>query len=81
MITADQFLDIVRKDGKDKALVRLGEVSSIDPNTGRPSIIFDGETEPSVKRYTYIDSYTPTEGDRVLLIAVGNTYVVLGKIV
>lgn len=81
MITADQFLDIVRKDGKDKALVRLGEVSSVDPNTGRPSIIFDGEVEASVKRYTYIDSYTPTEGDRVLLIAVGNTYVVLGKIV
>lgn len=81
MITADQFLGIIRGNSNDKALVRLGEVSSVDPSTGRPSIIFDGEVEPSVKRYTYIDSYTPTEGDRVLLIAVGNTYVVIGKIV
>lgn len=81
MITADQFLDIVRKDGKDKALVRLGEVSSVDPIAGRPSIIFDGETEPSVKRYTYLDGNEFAEGDRVLLVAVGNTYVVIGKIV
>lgn len=81
MITADQFLDIVRGGNNNKALVRLGEVSSVDPNTGRPSIVFDGEVEPSVKRYTYLDSYMPTEGDRVLLLAVGNTYVVIGKIV
>lgn len=81
MITADQFLDIVRDKGKDKPIVRLGEVSSVDPNTGRPSIIFDGETDPSIKRYPYLESFSPTEGDRVLLLAVGNTYVVIGKIV
>ena len=81
MITPDEFLNIVRGEKQVNYLVRLGEVSSVDPNTGRPSIIFDGEIEPSTKRYTYLGSYTPTEGDRVLLLKTGNTYVVIGKIV
>lgn len=80
MMPTAQFLEIVRGKGKDKPNVRLGTVASVDTVTGRPSIIFDGETEPSLKRYPKSKGYTPVEGDRVYLIVVGNSYIVVDAI-
>ena len=48
--------------------------------TGRPTIIFDGESVASVRTYPYLSSYTPTAEDRVLIAVVGRSGVVLGKI-
>jgi len=48
--------------------------------TGRPTIIFDGESVASVRTYPYLSSYTPTAEDRVLIAVVGHSGVVLGKI-
>ena len=61
-------------------IFRLGEVA---PNykSGRPSIIFSGELEPSGKKYPYLSSYSPAAGDKVLLIRTGNSFVVMGKII
>ena len=61
-------------------LFRLGQ---IDPNysSGRPNIIFSGETKISLKKYPYLSSYVPKAGDKVLLIRVSNSYVVMGKII
>ena len=61
---------------KQASPVKLG---TIDPDytSGRPSIVFDGESVPSVKQYPYLSTYTPQAGDRVMLIR----NVVVGKIV
>jgi hypothetical protein len=57
------------------------KLGKIDANytSGRPRIIFEGETDPSIKAYPYLSSYTPVAGDVVLLARVDNTYVILGK--
>lgn len=54
------------------------ELGKIDPNysSGRPSIVFDGESQSSVKRYPYLSSYQPTANDRVMIVR----GVVAGKI-
>ena len=58
---------------------KLGTVTSI---SGGISVQFDGETAPSSKKYKRLASYSnPAVNDRVLLIKVGGTYVILGKIV
>lgn len=42
----------------------------IDPNytTGLPSLVFDGESLPTIKRYPHLSSYTPVAGDRVQVL-------------
>jgi hypothetical protein len=64
--------------------VKLGVIdpaysSSSYPGT-LPKVTFDGESTLSGKRYTVIGSYLPTPGDRVALLPVGNTYVIIGAI-
>jgi len=62
----------------DKAY-RMAVVSSI--SSGRPYIRFYGENAASQKPYKYLQSYTPTVGDKVLVARVSKTYVILGKVV
>lgn len=57
---------------------RLGKIDP-DYSSGRPRIIFDGETQVSIKRYPYLANYEPRAGDVVLLASVGNSYIVIGK--
>lgn len=58
---------------------KLGTVTS---TSGGVSVQFDGETTPSTKKYKRLASYSsPTVNDRVLLIKVGGTYVILGKVI
>lgn len=57
---------------------KLGTVTSI---SGGISVQFDGETTPSTKLYKRLASYSPTVNDRVLLVNVGGTYIIVGKIV
>lgn len=58
---------------------KLGTVTS---TSGGVSVQFDGETTPSTKKYKRLASYSsPTVNDRVLLIKVGGTYVIIGKVV
>ena len=48
---------------------------------GRPYLRFYGETAASQKPYKYLQSYIPTQGDKVLVARVAKTYVILGKVV
>lgn len=48
--------------------------------TGAPNVIFDGETLPTAKAYPCLSSYTPYPLDRVVMLKVGASYVVLGAI-
>ena len=54
------------------------ELGKIDPaySSGKPSIVFDGENQASVKQYPYLNSYQPVANDRVEIVR----GVVLGKI-
>lgn len=78
MIDTEDFLRITKSDVQPSNF-RLGK---IDPNytTGRPRIVFDGESVASGKQYPYLSSYTPAANDRVLLALVSGSYIVLGKI-
>jgi hypothetical protein len=49
--------------------------------TGRPRVLFDGETVLGGKTYPYLASYTPAASHRVLLAPAGSSYVILGRIV
>ena len=66
--------------GNDLSPFRLGQ---IDPNytSGRPGIIFSGESKVSSKKYPYLSSYSPKARDKVLIARLGNSYVVIGKII
>lgn len=77
--TPEEFLGIV-KGGGSKSSFRLGEIGS-PYSSGRPTVIFDGETGASTKQYPYLSSYTPAANDRVLLVKVAGSYVILGKII
>lgn len=78
----NEFVGIIKKAGRGnkKPAFRLGVIPS-DYVSGRPQVIFDGETDPSVRTYPYLDSYTPAADDRVLVAMVGHGGVVLGKVV
>lgn len=58
---------------------RLATVTS---TSGGVFVQFDGETTASQKSYKRLASYSsPAVSDRVLLIKVGGTYVILGKVI
>ena len=43
-------------------------------------VVFAGEISPTLKRYKKLSSYTPVLNDRVLMLRVSGTYIILGKI-
>ena len=58
------------------------KLATVTSTSGGVSVQFDGETTPSTKKYKRLASYSsPTVNDRVLLVKVGGTYVIIGKIV
>ena len=79
MITEEEFLDII-KNNNEESIFKLGKISSTY-TTGRPSVLFDGETTPSIKTYPYIGSYIPQANERVLLARIASSFIILGKIV
>lgn len=58
----------------------LGKVQTRDNSEGL-QIIIDGEDEPTTKKYHYLASYVPAAGDRILIEEIGDSYVVLGKVI
>jgi hypothetical protein len=76
----EAFKGMIQELAKQDAPFSLGKVSSTH-SSGRPQIVFDGEESASSKKYPYLSSYTPSANDRVLLVNVGGSHVVVGKIV
>lgn len=80
-MTPENFMAILLSLAKQSGSpFKLGTIQG-DYVSGRPKIVFDGETATSEKTYPYLGSYTPTAGDRVLVAMVGHSGVVIGKIV
>lgn len=44
------------------------------------AVRFDGETATAGKAYLCLATYTPTAGDRVILLRVGASYVAIGSV-
>lgn len=63
----------------NKKMEKIVQFARVDPDytSGRPRLIFDGETAVSGKAYPYLSSYTPQANDRVMLVK----GVIIGKIV
>jgi len=77
-MTAEEFV-LVLDDTKEENNFKLATVVDLfENNTAK--IKFDGEDVPSEKQYAYLKSYTPEVGDRILLAAIGGTYIILGKV-
>lgn len=73
--TAQEFVNML-KNQKEEKTVRFATISNVY-TSGRPQLIFDGESRSSIKGYPYLSSYTPAKGDRVVVIH----GVILGKII
>ncbi|GAA0313846.1 hypothetical protein GCM10008967_00420 [Bacillus carboniphilus] len=75
MLKPDEFVKMFGNEEPEK----ITRNAKVDPNytSGRPSLVFDGETKPTVKKYTHLESYTPAPNDRVMVI----NNVIVGKIV
>jgi hypothetical protein len=57
----------------------LGKISTYTSGQGA-TVIIDGETSATTKKYPVLGSYTPASSDRVLIAEVGDSYVIIGKI-
>ena len=59
--------------------VKLGTVDPGFSGTGRPMVLFDGETLMGVKTYPWA-GLPPRAGDRVVLLPQGRSYVIVGTL-
>lgn len=78
--TQDFLEDIREYAAEDVAGHALGTIDAAYVS-GRPRVLFDGETVLGGKVYPYLASYTPVASQRVLLAPVGSGYVILGRII
>lgn len=78
MITAEELIGMAKS--KEQSPFKLGTVVELF-EIGTAKIQFDGEEEPSEKEYSYLASYKPSIGDRVLLASVAGTYIIIDKII
>lgn len=54
----------------------------IDPSytSGWPKVTFEGESTMSGKLYPHLDSYCPAASDRVVMVPVGTTWLIVGAV-
>ena len=60
--------------------MKIGTITALDKSSG-VQIKLDGEENGTAKNYSYLDSYIPAVGDRVLIEEISGSYVVIGKII
>lgn len=75
MITAEELIQTPEK----QEVYKMGTVAALFGNN-TAQVIFDGEDTASQKQYAYLNNYSPAVNDRVLMAAVADTYIVLGKL-
>lgn len=77
MINANQFVQMFGNEAPEKIVQFAKVADDYVAESGRPRVTFDGETVVSGKAYPYLSTYTPTAGDRVMIVR----GVIIGKIV
>lgn len=73
----ENLMEITKKDDKNSK-ADFGVVSAV--HADGVQLIFDGETAAAQKHYQVLQSYKPKVGDRVYLVRVSGTAVVLGSV-
>ena len=71
--------EIVNTTRDELSTYRIGTISFISPVDKEVYVNFI-EGDLNIKSYKFLSSYTPKEGDNVLLLRTGRTYVILGKL-
>lgn len=66
MIRMDDFIDAFKNEEQPR-LVRFATIAD-GYVSGRPHLIFDGESVATVKAYPKLKSYTPVAGERVIVL-------------
>lgn len=75
-------LDLINRETKTWITNYIFTTATIDSvNQDGCTVIFSGESLPTQKRYKRLDSVNVTAGDRVLMARVGNTFLIVGKII
>lgn len=72
------IVNYVRNQGLDN-WVKQGWIDS-GYTSGKPKVRFVGEDEIGEKTYPYLSSYVPAASDRVLMVRLGKTFIIVGKI-
>lgn len=78
-LLSNDLLETIRGAGpQTEAGVRLAEVVSTDSSGTK--IKFYGEETASQKKYKRINTYTPASGDKVLMVNVNGSFLIIGKV-
>lgn len=74
-----QFQESGKKLESSDRNIRL---ATIDPyfTIGKPRVLFDGESRLTDKSFTWDAAYTPRGGDRVFMMPVGQSYIIMGQV-
>lgn len=73
-----EALAVAADRGTGRRPTRLGTVTAASGPA--LTVRFDGEENASGRPYPRLKTYTPAVGERVLLLAVGATYVAVGAV-
>lgn len=79
MISSDEFLYFMSSLEPDTQQPKIAKVIKLF-DSGAVQVQFAGETAPAIKKYPYLSSYYPQLGDRVLMLPVAGSYVILDAI-
>ena len=79
--TAEEMVADQQDEEQDQSQksFRLAIVESIN-DSGLPILRFYGEDNPSDKIYKMIKGYSPFLGDTVLMAAMAESYIIIGKV-
>lgn len=77
--SADDLIQGLLSGREGKETFRIATVAGLFPGGGA-KLRFDGEAQPSGKKYARLAWYSPSAGDRVLTARINNTNIILGKI-
>ena len=84
MISPSTFLETIAEHTKqaDPNAVSVPRLGTVDPAyvSGAPKVTLEGTTVLSPAGFPRLSAYTPAASDRVLLLPVGSSYVILGKV-
>lgn len=79
VITNEEQLDNIEKEDSGEGTFLLADVVALN-NNKTAKIKFNGEETPSDKEYSYLTSYYPKVGDRVVLGRMAGTAIILGAV-
>ncbi len=81
------YTEATKQTGSSDRPIRLATIAATyNPYSGYPSppadptVVFDGETDPSGKAYPYVQGFIPAPGQRVWMVPIGTTYLIAGAV-